>query len=282
MVYFGAHSPVDYLIIGHLTCDQTPAGYQLGGTAAYAGLMAHALGLRVGIVTAWGGELDLNQLDGIQIVNTPTESSTIIENISTADGRQQYIHKVASNLHLGRVPEVWLSAPIVHLGPVVQEVDPALVRNFPDALLCLTPQGWLRTWDRDGLVFTTEWPEATFMLDRSDASVVSIDDLDGDENRIEELAIASRVLAVTEAEKGTRLYWSGDVRRFHSPEMALVNDTGAGDIFAAAFFTRLHTTRDPWTAARFATRLAAHSVTRTGLASIPTAEEIEACIVEVI
>ena len=35
-----------------------------------------------------------------------------------------------------------------------------------------------------------------------------------------------------------------------------VDATGAGDIFAAAFFWRLYVTRDPWEAARFATHLA--------------------------
>ena len=57
--------------------------------------------------------------------------------------------------------------------------------------------------------------------------------------------------------------------------------TGAGDIFAACFFTRLYMTRDPWEAARFATQLSAISVTRPGLTGIPTQDEIEACMVEV-
>jgi sugar/nucleoside kinase (ribokinase family) len=61
-----------------------------------------------------------------------------------------------------------------------------------------------------------------------------------------------------------------------------VGPTGAGDIYAAAFFFRLYTTRDPWEAARFATSLASFSITRSGLAGIPTQEEIQACLVEVI
>ena len=56
---------------------------------------------------------------------------------------------------------------------------------------------------------------------------------------------------------GARLYWNGDVRRFRPPSVKEVDATGAGDIFAAAFFTRLYITRDPWEAARFATPLSA-------------------------
>ncbi len=58
--------------------------------------------------------------------------------------------------------------------------------------------------------------------------------------------------------------------------------TGAGDIFAAAFFERLYQTKDAWEAARFATNLAAYSVTRNGLHGIPTHEEIEHCKMEVL
>jgi len=61
-----------------------------------------------------------------------------------------------------------------------------------------------------------------------------------------------------------------------------VDTTGAGDIFATAFFFRLYATRDPWEAARFATQLAANSVTREGLNGIPTQEEIQECMTEVL
>ena len=61
-----------------------------------------------------------------------------------------------------------------------------------------------------------------------------------------------------------------------------VDATGAGDVFATCFFVRLFQTRDPWEAGRFATILAAHTVTRVGLDGIPTAREIEECLMEVL
>jgi hypothetical protein len=273
--------PVDYLVIGHLTCDQTDEGLKLGGTAAYAGLTARAFGMRVGIVTSWGSEIPTTALDGIPIISFPTDSSTTFANLSTPQGRIQHIRSVAPNIHLNIIPDAWRNSSIVHLGPVAQEVDPGLVRYFPTALIGLTPQGWLRGWDSQGRVHPVEWPEATFVLQRTGATVISLDDVGGDETRIEEMASSSHILAVTEADQGTRLYWNGDVRRFRPPQVELVDDTGAGDIFAASFFYRLYTTRDPWEAARFATLLSAFSVTRRGLDSIPTTEEIQACMVEV-
>jgi sugar/nucleoside kinase (ribokinase family) len=277
-----AIEPIDYLIIGHLTRDLTPKGARLGGTAAYSALTARALGLQVGMVTAWGEELPSEPLDGLPIVNFHVNGSTTFENINTPQGRIQRVEHVASKLFFHMVPESWRKAKIVHLGPVAQEVDPGMIRYFSDAFIGVTPQGWLRAWDESGHVRLTEWPEASFVLGNAQAVVLSFEDVGSNENRIEEMATYCRVLAVTEGKAGARLYWHGDVRRFRAPEVTEVDATGSGDIFAASFFYRLLTTRDPWEAARFATQLASYSVTRPGLEGIPTKEEIDKSMVEVI
>lgn len=274
--------PIDYLIIGHLTCDLTPLGPQLGGTASFSGLTALALGLRVGIVTSWGAEVPLGPLRHVPVVSYPADKSTTFENIDTQNGRVQVLHHQAPSLDYFMVPDPWRHAPIVHLAPVAQEVEPGLARRFPAALLGLTPQGWLRSWDKNGHVSRADWPEATFMLSQAGATVLSLEDIDNNEDLIEEMASSSNILAVTEAAEGARVYWNGDVRRFRAPSVKEVDATGAGDIFAAAFFCRLYTTRDPWEAGRFATALSAISVTRPRLDSIPTAAEIYDCMVEVL
>jgi sugar/nucleoside kinase (ribokinase family) len=61
-----------------------------------------------------------------------------------------------------------------------------------------------------------------------------------------------------------------------------VDATGAGDVFAAAFFARLFRTRDPWEATRFATLLATCSIARVGLEGIATPREVEECLMEVL
>jgi sugar/nucleoside kinase (ribokinase family) len=274
--------PIDYLVIGHLTRDLTPQGSRLGGTAAYAALTASALGLRVGVVTSWGTEIPLGPMRQIPIINYPADASTTFENIYNDGQRVQILHHTALNLDYHLIPDPWRQASIIHLGPVAQEVEPGLVRRFPTALIGLTPQGWMRAWNQDGSVYHTEWPEASFLLSQAGAAVISVEDVDGDETRIEEMVAASRILAVTEASLGARLYWNGDVRRFRPPTVQEIDATGAGDVFAAAFFVRLYMTRDPWDAARFATQLSAYSVTRPGLESIPTAEEIQSLLVEVL
>jgi sugar/nucleoside kinase (ribokinase family) len=140
----------------------------------------------------------------------------------------------------------------------------------------------MRTWDETGQVEPCKWESAEALLPQAGAVVISREDVRGNEEAIEAMAHQTRVLAVTEGAAGSVLHWNGDRRRFRAPEIAEVDDIGAGDVFAAAFFIRLFTTRDPWEAARFATLLAGRSVTRSGFEGIPTTQEIEACQMEVL
>lgn len=273
---------VDYLVIGHAARDLTPQGARLGGTVAYAALTARALGLRPAILTATGADLSLEPLDGIPIVSIPSQASTTYENLYTETGRVQYLRARAERIPLDRVPASWRSAPILHLAPIADEVDSILPGGFTPSMLGLTPQGWMREWDSDGRVSPRAWVESQPALAQANAVVLSREDVNNDDLLIEHMAEQTQILVVTEGAAGAVLYWHGDRRRFRAPSVREVDATGAGDIFAAAFFVRYLTTRDPWEATHFATLLASHSVEREGLQGIPTQREIEQSMMVVI
>ncbi len=274
--------PLDYLVIGHVTQDKTPTGSRLGGTASFAALTARAFGLKVGIVTSVSPGTSLAALSGIPLVNVASPQSTSFENIRTPAGRTQIVQHQAAPIPLESVPEPWRRSAIIHLGPVAQELPAEIAKGLSATVLGMTPQGWMRKWDAAGHVSACKWDAAEALLPLAGAVVISREDVGGDDDVIEAMAHHTRVLAVTENAGGAVLYWNGDRRRFRSREVSLVDDVGAGDIFAAAFFIRLYMTRDPWEAARLATALAAQSVTREGFASIPTPQEIEANSMEVL
>jgi len=267
--------PVDYLVIGHVTKDLHPEGFTLGGTASFSSLTAQSLGLKVGIVTSCANNFPITELDhcGIHIVSS--KKTTTFENIYRSNNRTQILHYQATKLGFEHIPAIWRDAPIVHLGPVDQEVDTGIIEHFPNSFIGLTPQGWFRKWDQQGRVSLGRMPYAHQIFEKSSAIVLSIEDVQGDESYIEELVRYAKVLVVTEGASGARLYWNGDMRYFHAPDQHEIDPTGAGDIFAAAFFYRFHATGDAWEASRFATILSANSVTRKGLAGIPTSEEIK-------
>ena len=282
MLHLTTFEPVDYLVLGHLTIDQSAAGLVLGGTAAYSALTARALGLRVGIVTAWGEEFPFSAREGIPVVAAETETATRFENIYHDGKRVQYIRQVGRPVSFDLVPQAWRKAKIIHLGPVAREVSPILPPGFHPTLLGLTPQGWLRSWKEDGLVSPCAWNNAEKAMQAANVTIFSMEDVSHDEEQVEWLAHQGRLVVVTEGAAGCRLFWNGDSRRFRAPEVEEVDATGAGDIFSTAFFIRLLNTRDPWEAARFAVRLAAFSVTRPGLDGIPTESEINTCLMEVL
>lgn len=282
MLELPSHQPVDYLIVGHVAVDITPTGMQLGGTVSYSALTARALGLRVGIVTSSGTDAPLQALDGIQIVNIPAEQSTTFENIKTENGRRQILHHQAAPILLEHIPQVWRTASIIHLAPIAGELDSSLAEQLSGKFLGVTPQGWMRTWDENGQVAACAWENGEQALGQAGAVVMSVEDVNRDLEQVEAMAHQTRILCLTEGEAGAVLYWNGDRRRFRPIKVQEVDTTGAGDIFAAAFFMRYYNTRDPWEATRFATNLAARSVTRVGLNGIPTAQEIEECLMEVL
>ncbi len=274
--------PVDYLMIGHVAHDIAPNGYRLGGTVAYSALTARALGLRVGIVTAAGPETSLDALQEMPVISLDSPQSTTFENIYSGHHRIQYLRAQATRIDFEAVPEAWRRAPIVHLGPIANEMDSVLPSTFSPSLLALTPQGWMRQWDEDQRVYMRDWKAAEPALANAGAVVISREDVHHNDELVEQLAQQTRVLVATEGPSGCVVYWNGDRRRFRPPAVQEVDATGAGDVFASCFFVRLFQTRDPWEAGRFATILAAHTVTRVGLEGIPTATEIQECTMEVL
>lgn len=273
---------LDYLIIGHIARDLTLSGAVVGGTVAYAGRTALAFGLHVGAITSVNEDVDLSPLTGIQLARLPTRQSTTFSNRYTETGRVQHLLSKATDLGPQAVPADWSHARIVHFGPIAQEVDPQLVHQFPNAFIGITPQGWLRRWGIDGRVSLTHWSAIKSILPKADAVVLSLEDLQGSEEEESEIAQHCTLLVVTRASQGARLFWHGEVHDLPAPQMREVDSTGAGDIFATAFFIQMQQTQNPFEAGRIANTIAAASVTRQGVRSSPSPEEIEAARVKVV
>lgn len=265
---------VDYLILGHITQDITDNGTKVGGTAAYASLLAYRLGWEVGLVTAYNDDNPLQEFDGIQIVNRPTERPTTFENRYTPSGRQQRLLHRAPPLPWSHIPAPWRFAPIVHLAPVAQELDPEMMVKFPKSFVGASLQGWLRRWDRSGRVQYA--PLAGSLQDRPRPAtvVLSYEDVAGDRGRIQRYAQTFPLLLATRGRDGAEIYQHGKVVHIPTTPQPERDPTGAGDIFASAFFIHYATHHDPINAAHFATSLAALSVTREGLEGVPTREEL--------
>jgi sugar/nucleoside kinase (ribokinase family) len=232
----------------------------------------------VGVVTSVGAEIDLlAALPGVATVVVPAPTSTRFHNVYAADRRVQRLIARAAPLTLAAVPDVWRTASIVHLAPVAAEVDTALAAALrPTAgFLGATPQGWLRAWDEQGRVHLRRCADLPARLAGVDGIVVSEEDLAAETAGAQPLVAPGRTVALTRGAAGVRVLQPGRVDHVPACRASPVDPTGAGDVFAAAWFIRLADGDEPLAATRYAACAAAAAVEQHGLAGVPTAQQIE-------
>ncbi|MFT5196930.1 MAG: sugar/nucleoside kinase (ribokinase family) [Candidatus Promineifilaceae bacterium] len=260
------NNTIEYLVVGHVTRDKVESNYIPGGTVTYSGQLAKFLGCRTSVLTSAREDYDLRPiLDGIEVCKIPAEQDTIFSNIYNGNNRIQLLHSRANDIMVADVPQSWMNAEIVHLGPLTNEVDPNLIDLFPNSLVGITPQGWMRRWGDDGRVFAASFPAEETLLKKADVTVISEEDLLDDDMYRRYIKWAN-ILVVTQNFAGCTVYVAGEEYQIPAPPITVVESTGAGDIFAAAFFIGLHRSgHNPIQAAEFANHVAAHSVTKTSL-----------------
>jgi len=279
---------VDYVAIGHVCLDLFKNRYMLGGSATYAALTARRLGRRVGVLTS--ADFEPNILDAlvgrdhlldpatdIRVTRVPSQhGTTTFVNVYEESGRRQEIRAVANVIRAEHVPPEWQAAPLVHLAPVALDVALDLVHQFPNALMGVTPQGWMRAWDEQGRVRAVAWEHADLVLDRADVVILSEEDL-ADRSVLRSYAQKAKVLVVTEARDGAYFFERG-AGPFRSAAFRPAREsdpTGAGDVFAAAFFTQFRRTGDAQASADFANCVASFSLEKRAWHGIPTEEQVK-------
>jgi sugar/nucleoside kinase (ribokinase family) len=271
---------IDYLLLGHVTVDRLDVKrVAMGGTATYAAVTARNMGARVGVHTSASYEPGLiDTLRGVLVARIPAEYTTCFVNEYSSGKRRQTIESVAEKLTYEQILPEWRNPPIVHLGPLCQEIDAAMVDRFPRSLIGITPQGWMRQWDESGLVRAIDWADADRVLRKANVVVISEDDV-ADPSVIADWASRARMLVVTLGERGCDVYRQGSSEPSHSPAFRSateVDPTGAGDVFAAAFLWHLHKSGGDWrTAADWANCVASFVVEKRGVGGVPKLDELE-------
>jgi len=265
-----------YVVVGHVARDLVPLSdnsgapsYVPGGTALYAALTARRLGVDTGVITSAPPDVDTALLDGARVHIVPSAQATIFENRYGPGGRVQYLHGRAAPIKPGDVPIAWRAARILHLGPIADEVDPAIAALFSRALRAATPQGWvaarLAGAGLDVVIFSEE-----------DVSAGQSAGHETQEAIVDLYREIARIVVLTRGARGATIYAGNGVMHVPAYSAREVDPTGAGDVFAAAFLIRYAAAKDLLGAARFAAAAAALEVEGIGPNGIPTAEQIAA------
>jgi sugar/nucleoside kinase (ribokinase family) len=268
-----------FVAVGHVTLDRFGEGTRPGGSALYAAVTAHRLGLTAGILTSHGDHFPLEAIPPqIEVVSVPAGETTTFEHAVQAGRRRLRSTAVARPLAAEQVPADWLDADLVLLAPVLGEVDPSLAETFADATVAASAQGWLRTAGPDGAIVPQPWTPSPRLLSRLQALVVSAEDVQGQEERLLDWVQRLPIVAVTAGARGALLYVNGERYEIRPRPAAEVDATGAGDVFTATLLVEYREHGDPWQAATAAACAASLAVEGEGWSRVPDRAALAAAV----
>jgi sugar/nucleoside kinase (ribokinase family) len=260
-----------FLAIGHTARDEFPDGrWRLGGSALYGAATAAKLGADVTLVTRIGpGEREaLETLCaelGIVLRSLPSDVTTTFGFTYDAAGhRTLRLRARAAPIARSDVPRASGRAKAVLLASIAGELDDSLFAPWSGAKRVLAAQGLLRSFSADGTVEATPWRDYARLLPKVDAVVVS------EEDHAEDAAwLRYTAVIVTRAERGSDLHAAGSAT--HVPAFAVgavIDQTGAGDAFAASLAIGLAEGLPMLEAATFASAAASFAVEGLGISRL--------------
>ncbi|HEX9480949.1 MAG TPA: PfkB family carbohydrate kinase [Solirubrobacteraceae bacterium] len=248
-----------------------------GGTALYGALQAARLGLSATIVTR-GVEQEIAAMLApfaaeLELIVQPAEATTTLATAGIGEERRQRLQSWAGPVALDRLPQ----AEILHLAPVAAELAGRAQGAWP--FVGLTPQGLARRWEKPGGEITMRAPDQDLVAiaGRCDAIVLSEEERAPCAALLERAIADGATVAVTAGPGSTEvLAAKGQTWELPAEPVAdPVDDLGAGDVYAAAFFVRLAAGDEPLAAARIGHAAAALRMLGVGAGAIATAAEIE-------
>lgn len=266
-------------VVGSTTIDRNVIGratfMKIGGVTTYAGLTYRSHGLPTWVVSrvAHAETWILKRLaaEGIHVADSPAETTTRFVNRVRNGRRHQVITSIAPSVDYSQLAAVEPQVDCIHLGPLhPKDIDESVFVRLGEsrALVVLDVQGLVRRIS-GGRV-------ATAVSEHLDAALRAAFLVKSDEDelrlilktfgtRVEDLMTRFEIAewVVTSGFNGGRVY-SGSARAYRyssDPVSHVVDSTGAGDVFLAAYtVARFRNHKTVARASRYAAKLAANHV----------------------
>jgi len=258
----------DVAVVGHFSIDDIRLPSQirpftvLGGSVTYVSLVTRRLEGSVAAVSNVGADFPEAYLwwlcqEGIDVsgvVKLPKEKTTRFELEYFKDfaGRSLRLKSKGSQICTCDLPSA-LKAKIIHLAPIDGEISYESVEDLREHgdLLSLDPQGLLRSFDGDGKA-TNAHPVHKDLLSlvniykSSQDEIVALtqcSDLDSAIKTVHDYGV--KTVIVTLGASGSLL--SMDQTTYRIPvcdSAAVIDPTGAGDVFIGSFLTEYNRQKD--------------------------------------
>lgn len=240
------------VLCGNVTLDRAPGGLVPGGPAYYAGQAWRALGGRVRVLTAAGPDFPAAALQGVEARLVAARATTVFENRYAPGGaRTQRVEAQAGPLSAADLPQGWEHPDVLHLAPVLSEVDvPSLRSALRPRLTGLCLQGLVRAIGPDGEVTQPRWSPPPGLLPAIDVVILGEDDLRGQDDLLRQLVEEVPLVAFTHGAQGCEVIERGRTTRVGVYPTRELDPTGAGDVFAAGLLFALAGGATPVEAAR--------------------------------
>lgn len=276
----------DVCVVGHVTRDIIRAGgremQMPGGTAYYAALAIKYLGLNVAVITrvSRGDEGLLERLHqhGVAVLVGDSPRTTTFVNTYAEDleARRQRLIDLAAPFAEADIQGV--EARVFHVGALTPGDVPLAVMAALAAksLISLDAQGFLRRIDvggsSQGEVALQDWPEkhralplVTHLKTDEDEARVLTGETDPQQMALRLSVLCPGEVIITRGSRGSLVYAEGKLHRIPAyPPRRLIDPTGCGDTYMAAYLYRRRTTNNLTEVGQFAARTATAKLERSG------------------
>jgi sugar/nucleoside kinase (ribokinase family) len=300
---------LDFVAVGHIMKEtirfpEKEIGPVLGSPAAYSAVAGRLLGGRTGIVSVVGRDMPSSllrplrqahvDLRGVAFRDCPTR--TTILTYDKAGNKEVTYEKVASDISPEYVPDEYFGASAFFVCPMDFEVPQSTVealRRTTSSLLMTDLGGY------GGSVSTCHLGEAIEDMTRSVARIAASFDIvkaSGEDCRhiflgsISADAALSRLLEwgphiaiLTLGQDGSLVGTRRGRSRIPPFATTVVDTTGAGDVYAAAFLVEYLRTKEPFRSALYASAASSVVIEGTGgvdVSRMPTDEKVRGRLAE--
>ena len=280
-------SPWDYTLVGLLVIDNEPSlGFKrMGGTAFYSGVQASALGLKTGIITKGNVEeiaalWENAFLDGdipkdtkIEIWVEPSEHTTTFLCEGRGESRKQLVEKYSGPISHENIPKI---GNLLHLGPVVQEIEPEVFESINYDNIVLGLQGFVRKFQGLGKEYSWETPKY-FNKIIGNVSICGGHELEEECSRqiMKNIIDSEGSALVTHGKDPVEILTKTTRSKINTLEVSEVDDYGDGDIFSAGVAYGLLNYLSIEESVKIGCKVAAYALGKVGVSDLLTNHELQ-------
>jgi len=292
-----------FTAIGHVALD-TGNPDRLGGGVSYSGIAARNLDARVTILTRAPEThpyLCTLRQRGITIIVPPSDSNTSDQNRITTFSNEYDRHGNRQQVLLERQDPI-TTRDLIHLptlrqrptflvAPIIGEVETAVIPKLAKkGEVAVTPQGYFRKTGENGVIYQKDWSGYEKHLAFAKYVILSDEDIAVEGVRNDALLSTLRgivpTVILTRGELGATVYSQEEgelpIAAFELYSNEILDPTGAGDVFAAAFLITMKRTGNLHNAAVAAALYAAIKLTTPGIGieAVPSSDLVDQFVLE--